>query len=377
MKKILFFVTLSSILFFFIAASCSKKAKGSLVAKHVLSQQLPKNWPWRGVCVESKKTHANDIKYLANSNVNLIRLLLKPNKRSKREKVVDLSRSFYAEIEWADSLMDELKKYNMTCVLAFDNLVLDPTSEIDDKSPEFWDNRMYQDSVSNMVDVLAKHFQNRGDEFSCYEVIGEPAISVKGMNLTPDHIEDFYKKQIATIRRYDQKRFFLLSPGPWGQPSNYANFNGYTSINDPKVIYGAHMYMPDTYTHQGVKKRPRGGAYPGSLNGDQWDKDMIVKKLKNLKQFEQRNNALIYMGEFQCVRWADGANKWIKDIVDIFEDNGWSWSIYAFQCDTEFWDPYFAVDNPADDVEKRTISFHGKDTEEWQLMLGYFKKNAK
>ncbi len=381
MKKLLLLLSVIIVSASIFAASCSKTSSGS---KRVVKEKnsagapvLPKNWPWRGVTIESRFTRPADIAYLASVNVNFVRLYLKPNKRSKREKATNLTNTFYAEINWADSVMDALKENNMTCLMSFDNLILDPSDEINDKSPEFWENKKYLDSANAMVGILAKHFQNRGDEFTCYEVIGEPTVVKFGLNEAPKDIEAFYKKTLGTIRQYDQKRYFLLTPGPWGHPTSYTNFDGYPSITDSKIIYGAHMYLPDNYTHQGIKNRPYGVTYPGMINGVQWDKDLIAKRMNQLKRFETKHHALVYIGEFQCVRWADGANAWVKDVADAVEANGWSWSMYAFQCDQDFWNPYYEVSNPTAPADKRILINKGKTAEEWQLLLSYFKRNAK
>jgi hypothetical protein len=336
---------------------------------------LPVNWPWRGVSVESKKTVAADIAYLKSVHVNFIRIFIKGDKRAKREGIAPAS-AFYKELEWTDSILDAAKKEGITCMIAFNNLVLDPNSEIDDKRPSFWNNKAMIDSAYNMVDIIVRRYRNRGDELTAYEVIGEPAINVDGKTRTPDKIEDFFKNVLQTIRKYDQKRFFLLTPGPWGKPVNYRNFEGY-QIKDKRLIYGAHMYLPDEYTHQGVKKRPRGFEYPGMVDMVYWDKAIIRKKFEALAAFERRTGNLIFIGEFQSVRWAKGANIWLKDVLDILEENKWSWAMYGFQCDTDFWDPYYDVVDRKEEYERWKIEFAGKETEGWKLMKEYFSKNKK
>jgi hypothetical protein len=338
-------------------------------------KELPPNWPWRGVSVESKKTRPSDVAYLASVNANFMRIMLKPDKKGKREKW-DPVRSFNAELAWADSLMDEAKKHNITCLIAFNNLILDYTSEVNDKSAEFWDSNMYQDSVSAMIETIVKRNKNRGSELAAYEFIGEPALEKMGGDVHPPQAENFYQRNLSILRAYDQKRYFLLTPGPWGKPANYKTFGGY-NIKDDKLIYGSHMYMPDLFTHQGVKKRPRPFTYPGKVKDTYWDKAMLAKQFKLVKDFETKTNALIYVGEFQSVRWAPGANYWIKDVLELLEANNWAWSMYAFQCDTEFWDPYYDVVNPKDPPAKWRIEYKGQNTDEWKLFTDYFKLNKK
>lgn len=338
-------------------------------------RELPVNWPWRGVSVESKKTRPADIPYLRSVHVNLIRIFIKGDKRAKREGSAPMA-AFYSELAWADSILDAAKKEGITCMLAFNNLVLDPNSGINDKSPQFWSDQQMLDSAFRMVDIIALRYKNRGQELTAYEVIGEPAVNVEGKSRVPDKIESFYSTVLKTIRKHDQTRFFLLTPGPWAKPVNYRDFKAY-AIRDKKLIYGAHMYMPDEFTHQGVKKRPRGYEYPGRIGLTYWNKETLKSKFEALRAFERSTGHLIFIGEFQSVRWAKGSNIWLKDVIDIFEANKWSWAMYGFQCDTDFWDPYYDVIDTGADYTEWKIEYKGKNTDGWKLLTDYFRKNVR
>ena len=338
-------------------------------------KDLPVNWPWRGVSVESKKTKPEDLIYLKSIHVNFVRIFIKGDKRAKREKI-NPTLAFNKELNWADSILDFAKSQGITCMIAFNNLNLDPNSEIDDKHPDFWQNKSLVDSAINLVDIIVKRYQNRGIELTAYEVIGEPAVESLGRMKTPDNIEDFYKRILTTIRKYDTQRYFLLTPGPWGKPNNYNKFNGY-DIKDKKLIYGVHMYLPDPFTHQGVKKRPRGLKYPGFIDQVYWDKKVLREKFAKLKAFEAKTGNLIFVGEFQSIKWSDGGNIWLKDVVDIIDENKWAWAMYGFQCDTDFWDPYYDVVNKKGDSKEWKIEYVGKETEGWKMMVDYFKLNKK
>ena len=37
------------------------------------------------------------------------------------------------------------------------------------------------------------------------------------------------------------------------------------------------------------------------------------------------------MQEFSAVRWAPGADLYLKDLISIFEENGWDWTYHAFR----------------------------------------------
>lgn len=337
------------------------------------SNEVPFNWPWRGISVQSQNTKAADIKYLAEIGVNSIRIQLKPSKRTATEGG-DPTENFYKEIKWADSLMDEAKKHSITSILAFNFPVLDPADSTDDKSPEFWNNPFYLDSTYKLVAILAAHYKNRGDEFSTYEVLGEPAIIDKIKTRSPEKLEEFYKQVLKQIRRHDSRRWLLLTPGPWGKPTNYRNFVPF-NIQDPHLIYGAHMYLPDAFTHQGVKEREKGISYPGIIKGEYFDRSVIVKKFNALIAFEKKFNYPVYIGEFQAARWSDGAEIWVKDVISVMDSLGWSWSYFAFKAGQKFWDPYYEVNDKNIPKEKWTLRYRGPETEQWNNMIREFNKN--
>lgn len=381
-------------LFFFSAilllpAACLKYAKGSkqnpsinnttsseISSPDPSTKKLPKNWPWRGVCMPSAHADYKDVAYLHLIGVNFIRIQIKSPKRTERERI-NPTKAFYDELDWVDKVLDECKKYDMTSIVAFNYLVLDPASGIDDKSAEFWSKKTYIDSTYKMVDIIAKRYKDRGDELSAYEVIGEPAVDQGDGDKAsvPPGLENFFKSTLAVIRKYDQQRYFLVTPGPWGRPTNYAKFTGF-NINDSKIIYGAHMYLPNQFTHQGIKKRPRPVAYPGIIAGKNWDKDALEKSMSYLKNFENKTGALVYIGEFQSVRWAPNGNQWVKDCADIMSKNGWSWTYFAYQPDYDFWNPFMEVKNPNDSPANWNLKNSGHDADIWQYMIkNYFSKN--
>ncbi len=379
---------ISTVIFFFISASCSstdktnnkvsKTKNNATLQKTELKNKnkpLPKNWPWKGVCMPSAHSDFHDVEYLHSIGVNFIRIQPKSPLRAKRENS-NPTKAFYDELNWIDKVLDECKKYDMTSIIAFNYLVLDPKKEVDDKSEEFWNNRTYQDSTINMVDIIVKRYQERGDELSAYEVIGEPAITSSfDKAKTPPNLEGFYKRVLSTIRKYDNQRYFLLNPGPWGSPENYKGFNGF-NINDDKLIYGAHMYVPHPFTHQGIRKLPKGITYPGTISMRPCNKETLINNFKFLKDFEVRTGNLIYVGEFQAVRWAQGGNQWVIDVADILDNAGWSWTYFAYNPDHDFWNPFFEVANPNDLPEKWTLKNTGREADIWKYMINnYFSKN--
>ncbi len=336
---------------------------------------LPKNWPWRGVSFQSINSDTNDISYLAGIGVNFVRIEVKPSIRAKKTNTPPV-KSFYDELAWAERILNACKKNGMTAIIAFNFLVLDPNSEVNDKSAEFWTKKSFQDSTFRMVEIIANKFKNRGDELTGYEVIGEPAVKSPGGARVPPGIEAFYQNALNSIRKYDKERWFLLSPGPWGTPANYKGFKPY-NIKDKHLMYGAHMYLPDEFTHQGVRKRDKNVTYPGKIKGDNWNIDLIENRLNLIKKFETEYGYPIYIGEYQAARWSPGADLWVKDVCKTLEKLNFSWSLFAYKAGTECWDPYYEVADRSIPAEKWTIKNVGPTTPLWQYMISIYSKNLK
>jgi hypothetical protein len=130
------------------------------------------------------------------------------------------------------------------------------------------------------------------------------------------------------------------------------------------------MYRPHSFTHQRI-----GGNktfhYPGRVGLKWWDKDALQKLLADVRDWQVKYNAQIYIGEFSAIRWAPGdeAYTYLKDCIDIFEQYNWSWTYHAFR-EYNGWsvehDNNKANEQPADAPTTRQ-----------RLFMEAFKKNEK
>ena len=110
------------------------------------------------------------------------------------------------------------------------------------------------------------------------------------------------------------------------------------------VIYQAHVYLPGNFTHQGVNSNPIGTpeeplSWPGvdPRTGATWNKDWLRKALQPIRDFQLKHQCRIYVGEFSAVAWASGAENYLRDAIDLFEEYGWDWTYHAFR-ESPIWD---------------------------------------
>jgi hypothetical protein len=132
------------------------------------------------------------------------------------------------------------------------------------------------------------------------------------------------------------------------------------------------MYVPHTFTHQGVSGLPTGISYPGKIGNQEYDKDALRKVLKPVREFQLAYNVHIYVGEFSAIRWAPGAATYLSDCIDIFEEYGWDWSYHAYR----EW-PGWSVEHENQPVNATVHKLATTDTDRKKLLLSWFAKNAK
>ena len=126
------------------------------------------------------------------------------------------------------------------------------------------------------------------------------------------------------------------------------------------------MYLPHSHTHYNVGSRPE-RANPPAYPDAEADNKFLRESLKPIIDFQKKWGAQIYIGEFSCVRWLKGADKYISDCIDIFEENNWHWSYHSF-CEASVWNVEF-------DSNKNNLKPSKVDTPSKKLLLKAYSKN--
>lgn len=105
------------------------------------------------------------------------------------------------------------------------------------------------------------------------------------------------------------------------------------------------------------------------IGKEKWDKKMIRKHLKPVRDFQLRHNARIYVGEFSAVAWAPGAADYLRDCIEVFEEYGWDWTYHAFREDWGGWSVEHEATKPSD------LKPAKEDTLRKKVLLEYFRRN--
>jgi len=175
-----------------------------------------------------------------------------------------------------------------------------------------------------------------------YNLLNEPAlervwVKTNEINevkhpLVQQTLFQFYREVIDAIRAIDKKTPIIVDSSARADPQTFKNL---MPQSDDKLLYSFHMYEPYAYTNHRINKGRFG--YPGMIDGIYWNKGTLEDHMKEVVFFQKkykipRNRILV--GEFGCYRKTKGICQYFKDLIDIFNKNGWHFAFYAFREDT-------------------------------------------
>ncbi|MBN2643367.1 MAG: cellulase family glycosylhydrolase [Victivallales bacterium] len=148
---------------------------------------------------------------------------------------------------------------------------------------------------------------------------------------------EWAQKLTNQIRKIDKAHPILVASGP-GQL--WYGFSNFPPIKDPSdnIIYTLHMWQPFLYTHQGYYG-DEVRSWPGEFNdgaGGLWNKKRIIAELYQAREFQKRYGVRLHVGEFGVARYAPNADKYLREVIDVFEKFGWDWNMHGMK-EAEIW----------------------------------------
>jgi hypothetical protein len=163
--------------------------------------------------------------------------------------------------------------------------------------------------------------------------------------------------------------------------------NGYSSvpwlpylepINDDRIVYIAHQYSPNQYTHQWYDSIKC--TYPGKCDVDwdgekeELDRTYLEELFRIIDEYIAVNQVTLAVNEFGVVRWVPGAAAFMKDQMNLFEQRGIN---YAFWMYYPSWYPYCEM-REAHNFLWGPDPDNAEDTSSELLdtILAYWKKNT-
>jgi len=269
-----------------------------------------------------------------------------------------------------DKMLPELKKYGV-------RITLDLHTPPGGRHPQEWgyamrmfQEKQFQDAFIDIWRKLAQKYKNVKTIWS-YDILNEPTeTEPTGGGLMNWH--ELVLKTAKEIRKIDAAKVIIIEPAPWANPSALKGFVPFDRKVISNIVYSVHMYLPHSFTHQGVYDSETGWIYPGKMaDGKFWDKAQIRESLQDVRDFANKYKVPIYIGEFSSIRWApeNSSYRYLKDCIEVFEEEGWNWAYHAFR----EWDGW-SVEHGSDKNDHQPTV---EPTDRELLLRNWFEKNKR
>jgi aryl-phospho-beta-D-glucosidase BglC (GH1 family) len=269
-----------------------------------------------------------------------------------------------------DKMLPELERYGVRVCL---DLHTPPGGRLpreEGSVMRLFQEKQFQDAFVATWKKLAQKYKDVKAIWS-YDLLNE---AVEGDMPTDKGLLDWRELALKTskeIRNIDPNKAIVIEPAPWGAPDALEWFEPFDPKEVPNVVYSVHIYMPHSFTHQGVYASPVGLVYPGTIDGKHWDKEQIRNSLNVVREFAHDYGVAVYIGEFGSIRWApeNSSYRYLKDCIEIFEEEGWDWAYHAFR----EWDGW-SVEHSSDQNDRCRTT---EPTDRELLLRSWFEKNKR
>lgn len=275
---------------------------------------------------------------------------------SDRKQEKTLEELLPGALERLETAMKAARAHNIKVIVDLQS----PGALHRDSQLGFWQQpTLAQDFVAVWTQI-ALRLKPYGDVIWGYDLCNEP-LDRSQLPYPPREWRPIALNILAAIRAIDTDVWIIYEPGPGGGHGHYASMQ---PLPDYRVIYSFHYYSPHAYTHQGILNIENTDLatihekinirYPGKIDGAEWNKVHIDSTLQCIRDFQQKYPVPFFVGEFSAARWAPGAEQYLRDLIEIFEENGWSWAYHALtdwsgwslEYDESYWIDALGHDHP-------------------------------
>jgi hypothetical protein len=328
---------------------------------------MPPSWPWHGVSMDNLSSIPSDLlRYKQEVGLNVVRLQLKIAQYAKKRNVSEKV-AWEESMGWLNHMLDRCEQLNIMVIVNVSSFIFNHNIRYNMHSIDFWKGKYTEQHILKSVNRIVLMLRSRGKELVAYDFISEPAIVDKGKSIAPEIWGTLINSIAQIVHKNDPERWLIISTPPWGMVTGYKSFQ---PLPYPNIIYGAHIYSPHRYTHQGVSDKDASYKYPGWVHGRFWDKDKLINSVSLLVKFQKQYNIPVLIGEFSTVRWAKGGEQYIKDLVSIFDELGWSW-LYFSGTGWHGWNPDYNQHYPRK-VRTWKADYVGDKSVRWQTLREIF-----
>ncbi|MDO8525411.1 MAG: glycoside hydrolase family 5 protein [Candidatus Omnitrophota bacterium] len=261
----------------------------------------------------------SDIKFIKEWGANCVRVPF----NYRVIEFEDKPYSFNSEgLFYLNKVVEWCEKYGLYCILDMHAApgAQNPDWHADPSGkPELFTNEVNKSRYLRLWRFLAELYKG-SSAVAGYDILNEPVVKEDEEGL----VKDLYEKATKEIRDAGDRHIIFLEGNHWAQRINFLG-----KPADDNTAYSVHVYPPTEFTFNLV----RGLRYPCKVCGIPWTRESMKMMALPYKQFAKKNNVHLYAGEFG-VNARDGHYgelRWVKDVLDIFEEGGLSWTYWTYK----------------------------------------------
>lgn len=138
---------------------------------------------------------------------------------------------------------------------------------------------------------------------------------------------EFIEQLIDEVRNVDKSLPIIVQPMGWAYPDRFSTMK---KFDDDKIVYSFDMYFPHSFTNE-----KNDSSYPGFF----FVKDSLVyvdsnylrNFLKPVIKFKEKYDVPIFVNEYGGIRSKKGFIQYLKDLHQIFQENGFHFAYYVWK----------------------------------------------
>ena len=280
----------------------------------------------------------------------------------KKKQLASEPEAFATFNKWLDKKLDHLeemlpwaRRCGIKICVDFHTVLGGQTAEQHASNMMFVEKK-YEDLLVSTWEKIATRFKGNQDAIYGYDLVNEPMD--RENKLTTTTWRAVMCRTVEAVRKIDPITPIVVEPNCHASPrgfdvKNIYGLKGFEPLPYDNLIYSVHVYQPMDYTHQGLFKKkadynprpypgkgrlrdPNRNRYAGDLGDkdeskDVWDKDFVRQEIQSVRDFQLATGARIFVGEFSAAAYAPGAEVYLKDLCELFEEYGWDWTYHAFR----------------------------------------------
>ncbi|GGH30550.1 glycoside hydrolase family 5 protein [Paenibacillus segetis] len=218
--------------------------------------------------------------------------------------------------KYLDHIINLCEKYEIYAILELHSVPggQNPDWHCDTYSglPLFWEYGALRDTVIGLWGHIAQYYKEQ-PWIAAYDIVNEPSLVTNA-----EVFNDFYRKVVAEIRKYDQKHIIFIEGNAFT-----TDFSMLDPMDDPQIAYEFHFYPfvkePAVLTHEMSRERR---------------KEIFAEEFHRLLEIREKYKRPLWCGELGLVYEKEDIDfqmTIIEDMLDLCEQNDVSWALWLYK----------------------------------------------